>query len=129
MILINLFKLLSLIFISILMFAIEEKDQQQLISDQMIVDQFIQVFYKIEDSIVDEDSNETFTILQQGLFYPQEVFKNKIAWIENIYETINPLLSSLQSNFIKNIFIRHLAGFIFGTTRFYFGEMFINYSD
>jgi len=56
MVSINLFKLFSLMSVAIVMFAIEEKDQQQLISDQMIVDQFATVFYNIEESMVDEDS-------------------------------------------------------------------------
>jgi len=126
---VNILKMFSLIFIAVIMFAIEEKDQQQLISDQMIVDQFTQVFFKIEDSLVDEESMETFRIVQDSLFYPEAQFKAKVQTIDNIYETVNPILSSLQSNFIKNIFIRHLAGLIFGITRFYAGEMFINYSD
>jgi len=66
------------------MFAIEEKDQQQIISDQMIVDQFTQIFFKVEDSLIDEDSRSTFNIVNQSIFYPEAIFKDKIASIENV---------------------------------------------
>jgi len=80
---VNMIKLMSMVFIAIMMFAIEEKDQQQLISDQMIVDQFTQVFYKIEDSVIDEDSLMTFRVVQDSIFYPEPVFKKKISSVEN----------------------------------------------
>jgi len=55
--------------------------------------------------------------VQESLYIPDVQFKNWIYTIENIYDLIAPVLASLQSNFIKNIFIRHLAGLIFGITR------------
>eukprot|EP00341_Mesodinium_pulex_P000001 CAMPEP_0116943922 /NCGR_PEP_ID=MMETSP0467-20121206/35481_1 /TAXON_ID=283647 /ORGANISM="Mesodinium pulex, Strain SPMC105" /LENGTH=78 /DNA_ID=CAMNT_0004627207 /DNA_START=1583 /DNA_END=1819 /DNA_ORIENTATION=- len=77
-------KIFSLIFVAIIMFAIEEKDQQQLISDQMIVDQFATVFFKIEDSFVDEDSQDTFNLVNESLFIPDAQFKQWIYTIEII---------------------------------------------
>jgi len=49
----------------------------------MIVDQFTQVFYKIEDSVIDEDSLMTFRVVQDSIFYPEPVFKKKISSVEN----------------------------------------------
>jgi len=100
------------------MFAIEEKDQQQLISDQMIMDQFSNVFFKVEESFVDEDSADTFDLVNDSLFIPDATFKKWISTFETMYNLINPILASFQSNFMKNIFIRHLAGLIFGFTKF-----------
>jgi len=100
------------------MFAIEENDQKQLISASMIVDQFIQIFFNIEASFIDEDSKMTFNIVNLSLTIPEHIFKQKISSVENVYNLINPVFSSMQSNFIKNILIRHLAGFIFAITRF-----------
>lgn len=117
-VIVNLFKISSLIFVAIIMFAIEEKDQQQLISDQMIVDQFSTVFFKVEESFLDEDSMDTFQLLNDSLFIPELQFKKWIETYEVGYDLINPVLASFQSNFMKNIFIRHMAGFIFGVTRF-----------
>jgi len=115
---VNLLKIFSLIFVAIIMFAIEEKDQQQLISDQMIMDQFSNVFFKVEESFVDEDSADTFDLVNDSLFIPDATFKKWISTFETMYNLINPILASFQSNFMKNIFIRHLAGLIFGFTKF-----------
>jgi len=79
---VNLLKICSLIFVAIIMFAIEEKDQQQLISDQMIVDQFSTVFFKVEESFVDEDSADTFALVNESLFIPEATFKQWISTAE-----------------------------------------------
>jgi len=79
---VNLLKICSLIFVAIIMFAIEEKDQQQLISDQMIVDQFSTVFFKVEESFVDEDSADTFALVNESLFIPESTFKQWISTAE-----------------------------------------------
>jgi len=79
---VNLLKIFSLIFVAIIMFAIEEKDQQQLISDQMIVDQFSTVFFKVEESFVDEDSADTFALVNESLFIPEATFKQWISTAE-----------------------------------------------
>ena len=80
----NLLKIFSLIFVAIIMFAIEEKDQQQLISDQMIVDQFSTVFFKVEESFVDEDSADTFDLVNESLFIPEATFKQWISTAETM---------------------------------------------
>jgi len=77
-------KIFSLIFVAIIMFAIEEKDQQQLISDQMIMDQFSTVFFKVEESFVDEDSADTFELVNSSLFIPDATFKKWIYSFETM---------------------------------------------
>lgn len=60
---VNIYKLLSLMFIALIMIAIYEQDQDELISKQMVIDEFVQTFYKIEEGINDGDTTDTFNVV------------------------------------------------------------------